>query len=153
MEVNALALSLTKTVNELEQRIVEGELMAAALRESERKYRAIFENASIGICQISTRNEWLNANRILAGILGFRDVIELLASQPDFHGNLFTDAAQRQTLIQEMLDCDWSSDVCSSDLGEMASCGSDREYFGSVGGEDARPRNAGGRLKRAGNPQ
>ena len=51
-EVNALAQSLTKTVSELEQRIVEGELMAAALRESERKYRAIFENASIGICQI-----------------------------------------------------------------------------------------------------
>ncbi len=104
MEVNALAQSLTKTVSELEQRIVEGELMAAALRESERKYRAIFENASIGICQISTRNEWLNANRILAGLLGYRDVIELLASQPDFHGKLFVDPEQRGAWIQNMLD-------------------------------------------------
>jgi PAS domain S-box-containing protein len=104
LEVNALARSLTKTVSELEQRIVEGELMAAALRESERKYRAIFENASIGICQISTRNEWINANRILAGLLGYRDVIELLASQPDFHSKLFIDASQRAAWIQQMLE-------------------------------------------------
>ncbi|MDX1922546.1 MAG: ATP-binding protein [Alphaproteobacteria bacterium] len=100
-EVNALAQSLTKTVSELEQRIVEGELMAAALRESERKYRAIFENASIGICQISPRNEWLNANRILATLLGYRDVVELLASQPDFHNKLFVDAAQREQWIRD----------------------------------------------------
>ncbi|MBY0428028.1 MAG: PAS domain S-box protein, partial [Alphaproteobacteria bacterium] len=98
-EVNALAQSLTKTVSELEQRIVEGELMAAALRESERKYRAIFENASIGICQISPRNEWLNANRILATLLGYRDVVELLASQPDFHNKLFVDAVEREQWI------------------------------------------------------
>lgn len=104
LEVNALAGSLTKTVSELEQRIVEGELMAAALRESERKYRAIFENASIGICQISTRNEWLNANRILASLLGYRDVVELLASQPDYHGQLFIDAQERAGWIQHMLD-------------------------------------------------
>ncbi len=100
-EVNALAQSLTKTVSELEQRIVEGELMAAALRESERKYRAIFENASIGICQISPRNEWLNANRILATLLGYRDVVELLASQPDFHNKLFVDAVQREQWITD----------------------------------------------------
>ncbi|NDE90725.1 MAG: PAS domain-containing sensor histidine kinase [Alphaproteobacteria bacterium] len=98
-EVNALAQSLTKTVSELEQRIVEGELMAAALRESERKYRAIFENASIGICQISPRNEWLNANRILATLLGYRDVVELLASQPDFNNKLFVDAVMREQWI------------------------------------------------------
>jgi PAS domain S-box-containing protein len=98
-EVNDLAQSLTKTVSELEQRIVEGELMAAALRESERKYRAIFENASIGICQISPRNEWLNANRILATLLGYRDVVELLASQPDYHNKLFVDAVDRKKWI------------------------------------------------------
>lgn len=102
-EVNALAQSLTKTVSELEQRIVEGELMAAALRESERKYRAIFENASIGICQISPRNEWLNANRILATLLGYRDVVELLASQPDFHNKLFLDKGQREQWISQTM--------------------------------------------------
>ena len=102
-EVNALAQSLTKTVSELEQRIVEGELMAAALRESERKYRAIFENASIGICQISPRNEWLNANRILATLLGYRDVVELLANQPDFHNKLFVDAVEREQWITDTM--------------------------------------------------
>ncbi len=103
-EVNGLAQSLTKTVGELEQRIVEGELMSAALRESERKYRAIFENASIGICQISSRNEWINANRTLATLLGYHDVVELLASQPDFHGRLFLDPAARAEWISAMME-------------------------------------------------
>ncbi|MBI3419277.1 MAG: PAS domain S-box protein [Proteobacteria bacterium] len=103
-EVHGLAQSLTKTVGELEQRIVEGELMSAALRESERKYRAIFENASIGICQISSRNEWINANRTLATLLGYHDVVELLAGQPDFHGRLFLEPAARAEWIRGMLD-------------------------------------------------
>jgi PAS domain S-box-containing protein len=103
-EVHGLAQSLTKTVGELEQRIVEGELMSAALRESERKYRAIFENASIGICQISSRNEWINANRTLATLLGYHDVVELLAGQPDFHGRLFMDPAARAEWIRSMLE-------------------------------------------------
>lgn len=103
-EVNALAQSLTKTVSELEQRIVEGELMAAALRESERKYRTIFENASIGIAQISPRNEWINANRTLAMLLGYRDVVDLLASQPDYHGTLFAEPAQRETWMTSTLE-------------------------------------------------
>ena len=60
---------------------------------------AIFENASIGICQISPRNEWLNANRILATLLGYRDVVELLASQPDFNNKLFVDAVMREQWI------------------------------------------------------
>jgi PAS domain S-box-containing protein len=103
-EVHGLAQSLTKTVGELEQRIVEGELMSAALRESERKYRAIFENASIGICQVSSRNEWINANRTLATLLGYHDVVELLAAQPDFHGRLFMDPAARAEWIRSMLE-------------------------------------------------
>jgi PAS domain S-box-containing protein len=103
-EVHGLAQSLTKTVGELEQRIVEGELMSAALRESERKYRAIFENASIGICQISSRNEWINANRTLATLLGYHDVVELLAAQPDFHGRLFLDPGARAEWIRTMLE-------------------------------------------------
>jgi PAS domain S-box-containing protein len=103
-EVHGLAQSLTKTVGELEQRIVEGELMSAALRESERKYRTIFENASIGICQISSRNEWINANRTLATLLGYHDVVELLAGQPDFHGRLFLEHAARAQWISEMLE-------------------------------------------------
>jgi PAS domain S-box-containing protein len=102
-EVNALAQSLTKTVSELEQRIVEGELMAAALRESERKYRAIFENASIGICQISARGEWINANRTLSSLLGFDSVVELLAAQPDLQGQLFVEADARELWINTML--------------------------------------------------
>jgi len=103
-EVNTLALSLTKTIGELEQRIVEGELMAAALRESERKYRTIFENASIGICQISIKHEWLNANRTLANLLGFADVGTLLEAQPDFHNKLFLENEEREAWIKATLE-------------------------------------------------
>jgi len=69
--------------------------MAQALRTSEHRYRAIFENAGIGICQILPSGEWLNANRTMALILGYESPTELLADQPDFHDRLFVNSRER----------------------------------------------------------
>ncbi len=95
-EAEALALSLRNANEELNRRFDNGEQMARALRESEQKYRAIFENAGTGICQISSSGEWLNANRMLAQILGYNNPQELLRDQPDLHGRLFVDARRRK---------------------------------------------------------
>ncbi len=65
--------------------------MARALRESEKKYRAIFENAGIGICQIAPTGEWINANRTMAQMMGYKNPEDLLLAQPDLHGQLFID--------------------------------------------------------------
>ncbi|MDD5587139.1 MAG: ATP-binding protein [Alphaproteobacteria bacterium] len=90
-EAADLAANLRKSNEELERRIVDEERMARALRESEQKYRSIFENAGIGICQIAHSGEWLSANRTMAAILGYDNPQELLLAQPDLHGQLFVD--------------------------------------------------------------
>jgi len=51
-----------------------------ALRESEEKYRSIFENAVEGIFQTTTDGFYINANPSLAKMLGFDSVDELINS-------------------------------------------------------------------------
>jgi len=101
-EVASLALSLRKANYELSRKINEEKMMARALRESEQKYRAIFENAGIGICQIAPTGEWINANKTMAQIMGYRNPQDLLLAQPDLHGKLFVDPGIRR---------DWFADL------------------------------------------
>lgn len=64
-----LAKSLQDANVTLKAKIDAEKHMAEALRESEQRYRAIFENASIGIYQISPTGLWINANRTMAEIV------------------------------------------------------------------------------------
>jgi PAS domain S-box-containing protein len=95
-EVADLALSLHRANDELSRKVADEERMARALRESGQKYRAIFENAGIGICQIAPSGEWLNANRTMAQILGYDNPQDLLLAQPDLHNHLFVDPKRRR---------------------------------------------------------
>lgn len=94
--------SLAQTNQELNEKIAAEEAMAHALKESERKYRNIFENAGIGICQIALDNVWLNANRTLAHMLGYSDEQELLERQPDAQQRLFADARGRKSFFDDL---------------------------------------------------
>jgi len=96
VKISSLAISLHKANAEMNRKIVEEKKMAHALRESEQKYRAIFENAGIGICQIAPSGEWMNANRTIAQILGYKTAQEILLAQPDLHGDLFVDPHARR---------------------------------------------------------
>lgn len=102
VEVMKLAVSLRRANDELNQRVIEEGRMALALRESEQKYRAIFDNAGIGICQIAPSGEWLKANRTLAQILDYGTAQELLVDQPDRRGNLFVHDVQRRAVFMQM---------------------------------------------------
>ena len=102
-EVADLAMSLRRANDELSRKIADEERMARALRESGQKYRAIFENAGIGICQIAPSGEWLNANRTMAQILGYDNPQDLLLAQPDLHNRLFADANRRRDWFQRLL--------------------------------------------------
>lgn len=111
-EIASLAISLRKANLELNRRITEEKTMARALRESEQKYRAIFENAGIGICQIAPTGEWINANKTMAQIMGYSSAQDLLLAQPDLHGKLFVDPHVRR---------DWFAGLEeSSQLGQEA---------------------------------
>jgi PAS domain S-box-containing protein len=88
--------------NSIIQSLTEAERAIRTLRESEQRYRATFDNAGIGICQIAPSGEWLNANRVMAEILGYGGAQELLAAQPDRHGQLFVNGAQRREWVQKL---------------------------------------------------
>jgi len=103
-EIAAMAHSLRMANEELNRKIVDEERMARALRESEQKYRAIFENAGIGICQIEPSGEWLSANRTMAKILGYEAPQDLLLIQPDLHGSLFVDPRERLAWFAALID-------------------------------------------------
>ncbi|MGB4100917.1 MAG: ATP-binding protein [Alphaproteobacteria bacterium] len=94
-----LTNSLFLSNEELKEKIRAEEVMARALHDSEQRYRNIFENAGIGICQIDLTGNWINANRIMALMLGYADVKELLAQQPDAQQRLFVDTAARQNFF------------------------------------------------------
>lgn len=81
--------------SELLLQVKEREKIAAALRDRERKYRSIFENALIGIVQIAPGGRWLSANPALAKALGYLDPSELLSAQPDLDGRFFVHAEDR----------------------------------------------------------
>ena len=73
--------------------------LVAALRECERKYHALSENADIGIFHINEDGTWTSANATTAFILGYDDPADLLAVQPDFHGKLFINAIEREAWL------------------------------------------------------
>ncbi len=101
-EVANLAESLRKANDELNRRIAEEARMARAVRESEYKYRSIFENAGIGICQIAPSGEWLKVNRQMAHILGYDNPQELLIAQPDLNDELFVSSKARNTWFERL---------------------------------------------------
>lgn len=101
-EITNLAVSLRRANNDLSDKIMEEERMAYALRQGEQRYRAIFENAGIGICQIATSGEWLNANHTAAQILDYENPQDLLSSQPDFHKVLFVNQDERHAFFAKV---------------------------------------------------
>ena len=69
--------------------------MEAALRESEAKYRALFESVSEGVYQTSPSGELLRANKALVQMLGYESEFELRAL--DVH-DLYVDPEDRKRL-------------------------------------------------------
>ncbi len=102
-EIADMTLSLRRANDDLSRKISDEERMARALRDSEQKYRAIFENAGIGISQIAASGEWLNTNRAMAQILEYDSPQELLLVQPDLHGQLFVDPRLRRDWFDRLL--------------------------------------------------
>jgi len=117
-QVTQLALSLSQAIEELNQRIADEARMARALQVSEQRYRDLFENTGIGICQIAPSGEWLKANRAIAQILGYDNPQELLTDQPDFHGKLFITDEDRHKWFEGLRkgrQRDYQTELCTRD--------------------------------------
>lgn len=74
-----------------------------ALMQSEEKYRAIFNNAPIGIFRTSYTGRFLEANPTLARMLGYRDRDDLLASARDLEADIYPHPATRRELLESLL--------------------------------------------------
>jgi len=68
------------------------------LREGERKYRSIFENAIGGIYQTTKEGRCITANRALARILGYGSPEEFIAGAEDI-STLYAEKGRRQEFV------------------------------------------------------
>lgn len=72
------------------------------LRDAERKYRGIFENAFEGIFQTTPDGRYLNANQALAQIYGYGSPVELLQERNDLNSQLYVDPQRRQQFLDKI---------------------------------------------------
>lgn len=73
-----------------------------ALRETERRYRSIFEHATEGIYQTSPEGRYLAANPALAAIYGYASPLDLIADLSDIEHQLYVDPHRRQEFTRLM---------------------------------------------------
>jgi PAS domain S-box-containing protein len=99
-DIRALAASLARTNHELQRQIDEHCRTAAALSESERKYRDIYENAVEGIFQTSPDGRMLSANPALARIYGYETPEEALEALQDVSQQLYVDPTSRTEFVR-----------------------------------------------------
>ena len=71
-----------------------------ALREAERRYHSLFENAIEGIFRTSPDGHYLDANPALARIYGFASPDELMNSLRDIRKQLYVDPSRREEFMR-----------------------------------------------------
>ncbi len=84
---------------EILKRSVSRAMEVRRLREEEKKYRSIFENAIGGIYQTTKEGRFITANRALARILGYGSSEELIASVRDI-SRLYVKPDRRQEFMK-----------------------------------------------------
>lgn len=82
--------------------ITDRRVVAEALRETERRYRSIFENATEGIFQTSREGRYLDVNPALAKIYGYESPEQLMAGLRDIQQTLYVNPHRRQQFIDLM---------------------------------------------------
>jgi len=96
---------VTASRDDLNAEIAERNKAEKALRESENRFRATFEQAAVGIALVSPRGDWLRVNRKLCDIVGYpEDKLLQLTFQDITHADdLDTDLEfHRQMLAGEI---------------------------------------------------
>jgi PAS domain S-box-containing protein len=92
-------ITLLKMVAEMFSNTIERKRTEAVLRQTEAKYRSIFENAAEGICQTTIEGQYLSANPALAKILGYDSPEDLMENLTDINTQLYVQPTRRAELI------------------------------------------------------
>jgi len=82
------------------QDITERRNAVQALREAERRYRGLFDNAIEGIFRSTSDGQYLDANPALAHIYGFDSPYELMTSLRDIGRQLYVDPQRREEFMR-----------------------------------------------------
>jgi PAS domain S-box-containing protein len=97
VEINAKNIRLERNYRLAVVRdITDRKRAEAALRDAERKYRDMFENAGEGIFQSTPDGKFLVANPALAHMYGFASPEELIHGRPDISQQIYVDPARRE---------------------------------------------------------
>lgn len=91
-EIGVLAANFNLMTDKLRQTM-------AGLRESEAKYRDIFEHALEGLFQISFESRFLRVNPAMAGILGYDSPDELIAQVTDIRRQVYVHPQDRDAFL------------------------------------------------------
>ena len=85
------------------QDITERRQADEALREAERRYRSIFENAIEGIYQSTTDNGYLAVNPALARMYGYNSPQDLISTLKDIEHQVYVEPKRRIEFMQLMI--------------------------------------------------
>ncbi|MGP1375032.1 MAG: adenylate/guanylate cyclase domain-containing protein [Almyronema sp.] len=98
-QLQSQAQALQTQNAQLQLEIRERNRIEAELRQTEAKYRSIFENASEGIFQMTTAGQYLSVNPALAKIYGYESPAELMSCVTDVGQQIYSDPQQYSQLI------------------------------------------------------
>ncbi|HEY3275797.1 MAG TPA: PAS domain S-box protein [Syntrophorhabdaceae bacterium] len=77
-----------------------------ALRDSEEKYRSIFERSPLGIFQTTLEGRFIRVNPALAGMLGYDSPEELIHAISDIGAQLYAEPGERAEVLRTVLESD-----------------------------------------------
>lgn len=99
-EIQQKNLSLENTLKLLKKEIQERGLVEDLFRQSEEKYRDIFENCVEGISQTTPDGRFISVNPALARIFQYDSVNDMLSNVTNMSQQLYAVPAQREKLLQ-----------------------------------------------------
>ncbi|MEG4006767.1 response regulator [Microcoleus sp. Pol11C1] len=91
-----------KMVGEMLANVLERKRAEAALRQSETKYRSIFENAVEGIFQTTPTGYYLSGNSALARIYGYESCTQMLAELTDINRQFYVNPNRRAEFMAQL---------------------------------------------------
>ncbi len=95
-------MTLLKMVAEMFANTIERKRTEVVLRQTEAKYRSIFENAVEGIFQTSVEGRYLSANPALAKILGYSSAEALIQTLTDIGRQLYVEPNRRAEFMTQI---------------------------------------------------
>ncbi|MBW2607604.1 MAG: PAS domain S-box protein, partial [Deltaproteobacteria bacterium] len=98
-EIGILGRGFNDMKENIRQRERERDRAEEALRESERKYRSIFENAIEGIFQSTHEGRFVSVNPAMAQVLGYDSPEEVIATYEDIQKQLYVHPQDRDNFL------------------------------------------------------